>query len=59
MLIFANKMDLPNAMSVSEIATALGLHDLTKEQKWFIQPSAALCGDGLYEGLDWLSHTVV
>lgn len=59
MLVYANKMDLPHAMSVSEIATALGLHDLGKQQKWFIQPSAAIIGDGLYEGLDWLARTIV
>ncbi len=28
LLVFANKQDLPNAMSVSEMADKLGLHDL-------------------------------
>lgn len=23
---------------------------------WFVQPSCATTGDGLVEGLDWLSH---
>jgi len=56
-LVYANKMDLPNAMSVSELSTALGLMEM-KGRKWYIQPSAACTGDGLYEGLDWLSQNV-
>jgi ADP-ribosylation factor protein 1 len=53
-LIFANKQDLPNAMSVAEVTDKLRLHTL--ERPWYIQASCATSGDGLYEGLDWLSH---
>ncbi|XP_029634838.1 ADP-ribosylation factor 4 [Octopus sinensis] len=53
LLVFANKQDLPNAMSVSEIKQALKLESLAK--KWFIQSTCATQGSGLYEGLDWLS----
>jgi ADP-ribosylation factor protein 1 len=56
-LIFANKQDLPNAMSVAEITDKLGLHAL-RQRKWFIQAACATSGDGLYEGLDWLSNTL-
>ena len=53
-LVFANKQDLPNALSTSEMTERLGLHQLRSRQ-WFIQATCATTGDGLYEGLDWLS----
>jgi len=56
-LVFANKQDLPNAMSVSETTDKLGLHNLGS-RKWFIQACCASTGDGLYEGLDWLSNAL-
>ena len=55
LLVFANKQDLPNAMSVSEITDKLGLHSLGS-RKWYIQATCATTGDGLYEGLDCLLH---
>lgn len=54
LLVYANKQDLPNAMKVSEVSERLGLNKLRNRQ-WFIQGSSAPTGDGLYEGLDWLS----
>jgi ADP-ribosylation factor protein 1 len=54
LLVFANKQDLPNAMSVSEVTDKLGLHSIG-DRKWYIQSTCATSGDGLYEGLDWLS----
>lgn len=35
LLVFANKQDLPNAMSVSEITDKLGLHSL-RQRRWYI-----------------------
>jgi len=55
LLVFANKQDLPNAMSVSEITDQLGLHQL-RNRKWYVQNTCATQGQGLYEGLDWLSN---
>merc|ERR1712083_21557 len=52
-LVFANKQDLPNAMSVNEATEKLGLNQLRNRQ-WYIQSTCATTGDGLYEGLDWL-----
>ena len=46
--------DLPNAMNAAEITDKLGLHSL-RQRTWFIQSTCATSGDGLYEGLDWLS----
>ncbi|XP_074286285.1 ADP-ribosylation factor-like [Silene latifolia] len=53
-LILANKQDLPNAMCASEVANNLGLH-LLCQRTWFIQNASAISGQGLYEGLNWLS----
>jgi len=54
LLVFANKQDLPNAMSASEVTDKLGLHNL-RQRRWHTQSTCATSGDGLYEGLDWLS----
>eukprot|EP01125_Pyxidicula_operculata_P008342 TRINITY_DN2809_c0_g1_i3.p2 TRINITY_DN2809_c0_g1~~TRINITY_DN2809_c0_g1_i3.p2 ORF type:complete len:180 (-),score=28.56 TRINITY_DN2809_c0_g1_i3:639-1178(-) len=56
-LVLANKQDLPNAMSVAEVSDKLGLHSLRSRQ-WYIQATCATSGDGLYEGLDWLSSAL-
>uniref|UniRef100_A0A6T9TDU7 ADP-ribosylation factor n=1 Tax=Alexandrium catenella TaxID=2925 RepID=A0A6T9TDU7_ALECA len=56
-LVFANKQDLPNAMTAAEVTEKLGLHNL-RHRQWFIQSACATTGDGLYEGLDWLSRTL-
>merc|ERR1711943_129384 len=56
-LVFANKQDLPNAMSAAEVTEKLGLHSMRNRQ-WFIQSACATTGDGLYEGLDWMSRTL-
>lgn len=55
LLVFANKQDLPNAYSISEITDKLGLHSV-KSRKWYVQGTCATQGTGLYEGLDWLSN---
>ena len=56
-LVLANKQDLPNAMPAAEISEKLGLHTLGNRQ-WFIQSACATTGDGLYEGIDWMSRTL-
>lgn len=38
LLVFANKQDLPNAMTASEITDKLGLHAL-RQRTWYIQVS--------------------
>ncbi|GFT49550.1 ADP-ribosylation factor 4 [Nephila pilipes] len=55
LLIFANKQDLPNAMSAGELTERLGLNSL-RNRRWYIQATCATQGDGLYEGLDWLCN---
>lgn len=46
--------DLPNAMNAADITDKLGLHSL-RQRNWYIQATCATSGEGLYEGLDWLS----
>jgi ADP-ribosylation factor protein 1 len=57
LLVFANKQDLPKAMSPPELTEKLGLHQM-RSRPWHIQGCCATNGDGLYEGLDWLSATL-
>lgn len=54
-LFFANKKDLPTALSPVEIAQALRLEDI-KDRPWQIVPSNGLTGDGLDKGTDWLGE---
>ncbi|XP_068426257.1 ADP-ribosylation factor 1 [Clinocottus analis] len=54
LLVFANKQDLPNAMNAAEITENLGLGKL-RNRSWYIQTTCATSGEGLYEGLDWLT----
>jgi ADP-ribosylation factor protein 6 len=70
-LIFANKQDLPDgelrnlkhlkfnilnllAMKPHEIQEKLGLTRI-RDRNWYVQPSCATSGDGLFEGLTWLT----
>ncbi|XP_014388079.1 PREDICTED: ADP-ribosylation factor 2-like [Myotis brandtii] len=55
LLVFANKQDVPNAMSTAEITDKLGLQSV-RRRNWHIQATSATSGDGLYKGLDWLSN---
>ncbi|CAA2964785.1 ADP-ribosylation factor 2-like isoform X1 [Olea europaea subsp. europaea] len=57
LLVLANKQDLPNAMSAAEITDQLGLQAL-RQRRWYIQSTCATSGEGLYEGLDWLSSNI-
>ena len=57
LLIFANKQDLPNVMTTTEMTEKLEVHSLT-DRKWHVQAASANSGDGLYEGLDWLSEQI-
>lgn len=52
LLVFANKQDLPDRASVTEVSEKLGLDQL-KDRSWTIQGCCATKGDGLEDGLDW------
>lgn len=65
---------LQNAMNAAEITDKLGLHSLRQrawvcfyeiqklvpltDQTQYIQSTCATSGDGLYEGLEWLSNSL-
>jgi len=54
-LIYSNKIDLPNSVSVETISKEIDLFSI--KQKWFIQPCSALNEkDGIYEGLQWIQN---
>ncbi|KAJ6863175.1 ADP-ribosylation factor 1-like [Populus alba x Populus x berolinensis] len=56
-LIFANKQDLPGALDDAAVTEALELHKI-KNRQWAIFKTSAIKGEGLFEGLDWLSNTL-
>jgi ADP-ribosylation factor-like protein 1 len=56
-LVFANKQDLPDALTEAQVSEALGL-DALKKRQWAIFKTSAIKGKGLYEGLDWLVNTI-
>jgi len=57
LLVFANKQDDPRAMKPVEVARELGLHTI-KDRRWHICATSAIKGEGLTEGLDWLSDVL-
>ncbi|XP_076449446.1 uncharacterized protein LOC143285887 [Babylonia areolata] len=52
-VVLANKQDLPNACGTAEVASKLGLTDMT-DRKWFVQGTCANSGQGIYEAMDQL-----
>ncbi|KAI9225136.1 ADP-ribosylation factor [Blastocladiella britannica] len=56
LLVLANKQDDQHAMATAEVAESLDLMGLIKYNiKWWTQAAAGRSGDGLFEGLQWLS----
>ena len=56
-LLMANKQDLPNSRSVSEISERMKMHSL-KDRAWHVQGCCAPSGDGILEGMSELSRMV-
>jgi len=53
LLIFANKQDLLNALSPSELTAGLNLHSI-RDRHWQIVPCSAKTGEGLKVGIEFL-----
>jgi signal recognition particle receptor subunit beta len=58
-LILANKQDLPTALDVSKIESLLGLKELGSTYHWHIQPTCAITGEGLDEGVEKLHELIL
>jgi ADP-ribosylation factor-like protein 6 len=56
-LFFANKADVKEAMSAVKISAALGL-DRIANKPWHICASNAISGEGLQEGVEWLTGQI-
>ena len=57
-LVMANKQDLNGALSPNDIADKMGMEQL-KGRSWFVQGTSAVTGQGLKEGLDWLTGVLL
>lgn len=58
-LIVANKQDLRNSLSLSEIEKLLAMGELSSSTPWHLQPTCAIIGDGLKEGLEKLHDMII
>lgn len=56
-LIYANKQDMPNAMDIDKVKHELNVDSITTNE-CYIQLTSAKNGEGLYEGLEWLSQAL-
>lgn len=56
-LFFANKMDMKEAMSAVKISAALAL-DRIGNKPWHICASNAISGEGLSEGIEWMTSQI-
>ncbi|XP_062587609.1 uncharacterized protein LOC134249255 [Saccostrea cucullata] len=56
-MVIANKQDLPNALSTSQVAEMMCLHKLTS-RKWYIQSACATTGEGIFDSMQELSAMV-
>eukprot|EP00276_Gloeochaete_wittrockiana_P008168 CAMPEP_0184651936 /NCGR_PEP_ID=MMETSP0308-20130426/9599_1 /TAXON_ID=38269 /ORGANISM="Gloeochaete witrockiana, Strain SAG 46.84" /LENGTH=171 /DNA_ID=CAMNT_0027086503 /DNA_START=198 /DNA_END=710 /DNA_ORIENTATION=+ len=52
LLVFANKQDLPGALSAADIVEILELNSIVTRH-WHIQGCSAITGEGLVDGIDW------
>jgi signal recognition particle receptor subunit beta len=57
LLVFANKQDIPGAMSTNEVAEKLGLPQI-QGKIWNVIGSSSITGKGLQTGLDWISAVI-
>jgi signal recognition particle receptor subunit beta len=55
LLVCANKQDLPGAVAPQDLVKRLSLNRIVG-RPWHVQPTCALTGDGLLEGLKWLGE---
>ncbi|XP_077992319.1 ADP-ribosylation factor-like protein 6 isoform X2 [Glandiceps talaboti] len=56
-LVFANKMDLRDAMSSVKVSQMMELETI-QNKAWHICASNAVTGEGLHEGVEWLTDQI-
>jgi ADP-ribosylation factor protein 1 len=57
-LVLANKQDIRDSYSPQEVTDFMGLKD-NKTNKWLVQGSSAVTGQGITQGFDWLADTLL
>ena len=57
-LVMANKQDLNGALPPGEVTEKLGMDEL-KGRTWLVQGTSATTGQGLKEGLDWMTSVLL
>ncbi|CAF1371813.1 unnamed protein product [Didymodactylos carnosus] len=57
-VVIANKQDLKDAMSCSDIVQKLGLNELNGKNRWYIQSACAINGDGLLDSMLEMSRLI-
>jgi len=58
LLIFANKQDLPGALSHQQIAEALNLSEMNADRHYSIVSCSAVSGTGLRDGIQWIVQDI-
>ena len=60
LIVFSNKMDLRHAGTGSQVATQVGLNDLSVhlERAWRLQGCSAITGEGVDDGVKWMISQV-
>ncbi|GFR85038.1 E3 ubiquitin-protein ligase TRIM23-like [Elysia marginata] len=59
LLIFANKQDIEGCASIEEITEQFGLLKLCCNRSWHLQACDGKSGQGLADGVEWLSRQMV
>ncbi|XP_052057846.1 uncharacterized protein LOC127698419 [Mytilus californianus] len=57
LVVIANKQDLPNAISPSEIANVLNLHEV-RDRRWFINGASGTTGNGLNDSMRAMAEAI-
>ncbi len=57
-LVMANKQDLNGALSPNDVTDKMGMEQL-EGRSWLVQGTSAITGQGLKEGLDWLTGVLL
>ena len=58
-MFFANKMDIAGALTPQEVAEQLDLAEVCTDRPHNIIASNALTGQGIEEGMNWLSSCIL